>query len=39
VLSAKGVKLPSIGDSSDQIVRALTELKPLLDLLALKLRE
>jgi CRISPR-associated protein Csm1 len=39
MLSAKGVKLPSIGDSSDQVVRALTELKPLLDLLALKLRE
>jgi hypothetical protein len=38
-LSAKGVKLPSIGDSSDQVVRALAELKPLLDLLALRLRE
>jgi len=38
VLSAKGVNLPSIGDSSDQVVRALAELKPLLDLLALKLR-
>jgi hypothetical protein len=38
-LNRKGVKLPSIGDSSDQVVRTLAELKPLLDLLALKMRE